>query len=553
MKTTSSKERSARKIAQTWYLVTNHLNLLYMLAAGLVMEPSGFRGKHYVDSLGAIPGWIPLFRNAIPAKALEQAVSERKHLRPCIVSFDLSGVSGPVQVLSREGKIRNADFPKVRLGKDDDAILIRAPLPLTLFSRICFLTDEDKKVFEIAAKDVSNVDLRPYCIEIENSLLCNTTDVAWPPIQSGNPRRRNTRQKESNSQLGDLFGGGEDAPQVSAAQINRHVSAQALGGLLAMLYHGASRSELGVKVFQLLTDSVHNPDGTFIQDPILAELPNWLNGGGLSDHSPIPARLYWGAVNALVAAQEENQSSQPVAVVLEYLDAQLTQLTDEKYRSRLERLIADMRGFLGLGGGTITELFERNKGSLSRPLLLFCLREHCVDLLEFSHPLLSDAEFLLAGILFGLRDGWLRLPYEMRNQALSDYVMYRISCVAHQKQGDVLSLAETPSPQPLRALFPSDADAWHKSQTNAAIEIAKSSKWRDCIEMIVASADGSPLDEPKQESGKFIFHGETTSTIEIRHQAFLKRLGEWPPIDTELELKIRGYLNPKIKGEINLV
>ncbi|NMG17495.1 hypothetical protein [Aromatoleum bremense] len=181
MNTTNSKEISTRKTAQTWYLVSNHLNLLYMLAAGLVMEPSGFRGKHYVDSLGAIPGWIPLFRNEIPAEALEQAVSERKHLRPCIVSFDLSGVSGPVQVLSREGKIRNTDFPKVRFGKEDIAILIRAPLPLTLFSRICFLTDEDRQVFETAAKDVSNVDLRPYRIEIENSMLRNTNDAAWPP------------------------------------------------------------------------------------------------------------------------------------------------------------------------------------------------------------------------------------------------------------------------------------------------------------------------------------------------------------------------------------
>ena len=131
MSTANFKNISARKSPQTWHLVTNHLNLLYMLAAGLVMEPSGFRGKHYADSLGAIPGWIPLFRNAPPAKTLEEAVSERRHLRPCIVSFDLSGVSGPVQVLSREGKIRNADLPNLRLGKEGVCILVRAPLPLT--------------------------------------------------------------------------------------------------------------------------------------------------------------------------------------------------------------------------------------------------------------------------------------------------------------------------------------------------------------------------------------------------------------------------------------
>ena len=120
-------------------------------------------------------------------------------------------------------------------------------------------------------------------------------------------------------------------------------------------------------------------------------------------------------------------------VVLEYLTTQASQLEDDKSKARLERLIVDMRSLLGLGGGTITELFERHKGSLSRPLLLFCLREHCKDLLEFSHPLLSNAEYLLAGVLFGVRDGWLRLACEMRNQAFSAFVMYRMACFAHKK------------------------------------------------------------------------------------------------------------------------
>jgi len=550
MSTTNSKKINAPRTTQQWYLVTNHLNLLYMLAAGLVMEPSGFRGKHYLDSLGAIPGWVPFFRDALPVKALEEAVSERRHLRPCVVSFDLSGVSAPVRVLSREGKIRDAEYPNIRLGKEGIGILVRAPLPLTLVSRICFQSDEDRQVFETAANDVSNVDLKPYRLAVEESLFRNVIDSAWSPLQTAKQLRQSTRQKESKCQSGDLFAETGWMSQDSVPQINqRHISAQALGGLLAMLYHGASRSDLGVKIFQLITGFENNKDGTFIEDPILAELPNWLCGSGVSELSNTPARLYWGTINALVAAQEENNSSQLVDVVLEYLEAQVTQLTEEKSKFRLERLISDMRGFLGLGGGTITELFERNKGSLSRPLLLVCLREHCEDLLAFSHPLLSDAEYLLAGILFGVRDGWLRLPCEMRDQTLSAYVMYRMAAVAHRKQGSVLSLPETPSPKPLRALFPSDAESWCISQTNAAIEIATSSKWRDSIETIIASADGSILEEPKKENGNYIFSGETTSTIKVRHDVFLRHLGEWPPIHAKLESKIRNDLNSVRKDE----
>lgn len=551
MSTTTSKKLNTPKTSQPWYLVTNHLNLLYMLAAGLVMEPSGFRGKHYIDSLGAIPGWIPLFRNAVPAKTLEQAVSERRYLRPCLVSFDLSDVSGLVKVISREGKIRDAEFPNVRFGKEGIGILVRAPLPLTLFSRICFHSDEDRQVFETAAEDVSNVDLESFRLEVEESLFRNLPDNVWPPIQTGKPLRRNTHQKDVTCQSGDLFEDAEVIAQDLALQIkHRHIPAQALGGVLAMLFCCANRSELGIAVFQLTTGSVDNTDNTIIQDPILAELPNWLNGSGVSECSSTPARLYWGAINALVVAQEENHSSQPVDVVLEYLDAQLTHLADEKYKSRLERLLGDMRGSLGLGGGTITELFERNKGSLSRPLLLFCLREHCLDLLEFSHPFLSDAEYLLAGILFGVRDGWLRLSCEIRNQALSAYVMYRMAGVEHQKQEDIFSLPVTPSPQPLRGLFPYGAESWDKSQINAAIAIAKGCKWWDCIETIIASTDGSPLKEPRQENGSYIFSGETTSTIQVLHDVFLKRLGEWPPIDVKLESEIRNGLNSAIKEEM---
>lgn len=75
MNTANLKKKSTSKNLQPWHLVTNHQNLLFMLAAGLVMEPSGFRGKHYVDSLGAVPGWVPLFRDAIPTRTFEEAIS----------------------------------------------------------------------------------------------------------------------------------------------------------------------------------------------------------------------------------------------------------------------------------------------------------------------------------------------------------------------------------------------------------------------------------------------------------------------------------------------
>jgi hypothetical protein len=416
-------------------------------------------------------------------------------------------------------------------------------LPLTLLSSICFRTAEDQRAFEMAAEDVSNVDVIGHRIVVEESLFSNVTDAVWPPAQASKPQQQNSRKNTLNSQQGDLLGMSEDALQISDGIKNCSlVFAQALGGLLAMLYHNANRSELGVSAFRLITGAAGEPNAILSHDPILAEFPNWLDGRGISEHADIPARLYWGVMDSLVVAQENNRPSQPIEIVVDYLDSQRIQLTEKKTRLRLERLIADMRGCLGLGGGTITELFERNKGSLSRPLLLFCLRPHCLDLLEFSHPLLSEAEYLLASILFGVRDGWLQLPRPLRNPALANYVMCYMASIAHQKQGDVLTFPERPSPQPLRVFFSLNTDTWNENQTAASIEIAQSSKWQDCIETIIASIDGFPLDDPKQKNGQFIFSGAVTLTMEIKREIFLQHLGQWPPINAQLESRVKTML-----------
>ena len=69
-------------------LVTNHLNLLYMLAAGLLLPKSGFGEKYYRDTLEVCPGWLPLFT---PARAGPR--SSTPSPRP--------GISGPARWSSR--------------------------------------------------------------------------------------------------------------------------------------------------------------------------------------------------------------------------------------------------------------------------------------------------------------------------------------------------------------------------------------------------------------------------------------------------------------------
>ncbi|MCP5408983.1 MAG: hypothetical protein H6963_06785 [Chromatiaceae bacterium] len=533
---TPKKPRSRRKTARIWHLVTNHQNMLYMLAAGMVMGPAGFRAKHYSDPLSVYPGWIPLFRDKVkvPADALNHATSERKHLLPCIASFDLSDLSGPVRMLSRDGGMRDVASPAARRRKDDIALLVRAPLSPTMLLSVNFCSSEEKQTFESAANDVSNVDLFPYRVEIAESLFSSDTEVAWPVEQP-----QELLLEDGNDKY-PAFG-------------------QALGGVLAMLYHAANRSDLGLAAFRLATGAARDRDNDLVQsDPILAELPHWMDGGEMSAQADNRVRLFWGVIQSLVTAQTHECPQTPIDVVLAYLENQLDLLQEMEFRSRLERLIADMRGFLGLGGGTVTELLERHKGSLSRPLLLFCLREHCTDLLEFSHPLLKDVDYLLAGILFGVRDTWLQLPKELRDPDLSAYVAFRMADAEHLKQGDNLAMDAPPRPKPVRELFTSPSGEWNSMTRDLAVELASKCNWNDCIQTRITLAEGLP-DEKLPESFKrkdlqVVLPGRvTTVTEEVDEAKFLHRLGRWPPIAPQIESKVRKKIESlqEIEEKVN--
>jgi hypothetical protein len=514
---------SSPKKPHHWQLVTNHQNMLYILAAGMVMGPAGFRGKHYSDPLSIYPGWIPLFSpgKEIPVNYLNQATSERKHLLPCIASFDLSTLTGSAQMWLRNGKMKSIDLPYVkRKNKNDIAIFVRAPLPTTLLWSIKFRTDEDMQAFKSAANVVSNVDLISQRVETEESLFS-----AGPKVPFETP----LDAKVNNDHL-PAFG-------------------QAVGGMLAMLYHTANRSNPGLAAFRLATRGARGKDSDLIQEnsrlsEILSELPNWMDGSEISEQADIP-KLFWGVIQALVVAQKQEHPKRSIDVVLEYLGEQLDQLLEKKKRQRLEKLIADLRSIHGFGGGTNTDLLERHTWPFSRSLLLFCLRENCTELMKFSHKLLDDgdASYLLAGILFGVRDGWLQLPKELRNPELSAYVAFRMAEVEHCKQDDKLDIAEPSRPKPLRELFTSPSGKLNRKTMDAAVELARKCNWNDCIQTRITLVDRDDLPESfKRKDFEVVIPGEVKTSTEVDEVKFLHRLGQWPPIAIQVESEVRKKL-----------
>lgn len=489
-----------------------------MIAAGMVMAPAGFRGKHYRDSLSTFPGLIPLFQDAanIPPEALTQATVEGTHLRPCIATFDLNELSGQAEKLLLNNEKKLVKLPILRRQKGAISVLIRSPLPLSLLTGISFRSSEDKKLFESAAKSTSNVDLSNLEVEVEESLFGNDSEFRWPEPELG-------------------------AGGVPPAR------GQILGGILAMLFHASNRSILGLAAFRVATASADDADQEVLRlDPILAALQNWVEG---TEIEGLPAKLFWGAIQSLVDIQTMERPPRPVDAVLSYLEGQLDRLAEDKYRPRLEGLISDMRGCFSLNTGTTTELFERHKGTLSRSLLLFCLREHCVDLLEFTHPLINSSEYVAASILFGARDTWIGLPREFRHPLLAPYVSHAMSVAEHRKttngkgQYGINFSSQPARPKPLLELFSLHQEGELDDLEKIKLSLAQNCGWHDCLQYKITLGDG---DHPKvfERNGvELLVPGAVSAVLEIIQEPFYRHLRAWPPLPMNIDLETRKEIS----------
>jgi hypothetical protein len=505
--------------------------MLYMLAAGLVMAPDGFADKYYADTLNLEPGWIPLCRDTtvLPAAAVERSISERNYLVPCIASFDLQGFTGSARVLPRRGKPRdNAKLPQ-RQSKSDFLVLVRAPLPLNLLTQIIFRSAADRQAFETAAADVANVDLKGVELQVDAARFDCDTKVKLPTP----PRKA-------------------ELPGFSVRE--RAIDTQTIGGALAMLYHTANRSDFGTALYRFAAGRAPtNNASDMASNPFFAGLPEWLARGavptpstGAATPSMAAAQIYWSVVRALTDARREANRQPPTDIALEQLNRESASAPDDKTRALIAALSDAMRGCLGLGGGTVTELFRHHRGQLSRSLLLFCLREHCIDLLEFSHPALSDEDYASAAILFGVRDGWIRMPQELRPLELSAFVSSRMAEAMHAAWGDGVSFGTLDPVAPLREFFLAPEGQWTERQANMALGLARRCNWFDCIRTLVMLAPGEYPPTFPRDGLRLALPGEATVRIEADQPKFMECIGQRLPPDPSLANKLRAQVQHEL-------
>ncbi len=519
----SETEPPKMKAPESGLLVTSHLNLMYMLAAGLVMPPAGFGDKYYRDPLECFSGWIPLFIEKVPRDAIESATREAGHLKPTVVQIGLAGMSGNLIAIGDRGP-RKLRFPDGVDGTER-VLLIPAPLPTSRIESITFQSKNDKQACEADAKeDFANVPLRDFGRRTNRTLFSEAPDTPWPPA---------------------------DGPAERTVPLERPL---AVGGAMATVFLFGSLGDQAVRAcrdaFDPDEDSLRSPAD---DHPIFTGLGYWVREGGVppsASMSPetdrvglqnaLQARLFWEAVERLVRWRDSVRVGSAETALLEHLRDASAGL-DKRAQAGVRKLHDTLESLTGLADATASELFGRHDTPLAHALTLFFLRRDCVDLLDYQSDRLGETDWLAAAILFGVRDGWLGLPLRLRaHPGLANAVSHRMAQMSHRIAGTGFDLGDPPARvHPLREQF-GDGSAWSASEKAAALELARLQKW-DCIHTRISLRPGKYSLTVKGGSAHIDLPGEPKYSTRIDAERFFDLLAA-ARLDPKTEAKVRAKL-----------
>ena len=510
--------RTALFAPETGVLVTNDRNLMYMLAAGLLMPPSGFGGKHYYDTLSAFPGWLPFFVGpegapSPPSGTVEDSTREARHLKPVLVEVELRGLCGTVRA---HGSDR---WTERRLEKgvaaEESLLLFPAPLPVSRIRSVVLRSIEDQRAIERDASDFGNVSFDGLDLKADQARFDSLSDHAWPPLE----------------------GPAERSVAVGAAQ--------AAGGAMAILHRLANTGDLSLRTARCAFDTSDDPP----DDSILRALPEWIakTCGTGSEQTPRKGRdLFWGAVDRIVQCRDQGRHTDANdALVAFYREA--AEGMEGELRTRATEVVSTLESLGGgLGGDTVSRMLDRHPTPTGRAAILFLLRGKSRELFELigDYPQLEERDRLAAGILFGARDGWLKLPLALRGcPELANAVTHRMAALAHRLDGSGCDLGSPPPRvRPLREIF-GDPAGWGPAEEEAALQLASELKWRDCYRTTVSLGRGSY--QLRIEGGSVYIDCADRPRVDTHmdRDRFFAHLAR-SSIDANIEAEVRARLSP---------
>ena len=311
----------------------------------------------------------------------------------------------------------------------------------------------------------------------------------------------------------------------------------------AVLHHLANRGELSLAVAQAAF--VNTEPHLLKSSGFRTAVNHALSHGVKREAAELRCRLYWGVVDHLATLNDEKVGAQQA--VLDFLDQEASK--DAVSGARLRELAQDLQQLLGLGGSTIRELFEKHPGAFGHVLLLFFLRKHMDELIDFDTPgvMMTEADALAAAILYSLREDWMELPAALRNiPGLYAVIAQGMATSLHRLVGTDIDLGDVASYPPLRELFSLRDGRLTASQKNAALQLARAEKWQDAIETRVTLGKGDYRLEIASGNVQIVLPGEVKAvTTEVRTELLLDHIAQqrWPlnpKIDTEVRSALMG-------------
>lgn len=478
-----------------WYFPTNHINAKSIVGAGTVRS-SRLARSNFADLQHLDDGWIPIFRDKVPADAQEISTAQKPQLRVCAFQIDLENYEGACKFQNANGHLQSASLAEVR---ESGSEIVFIPSGIASPRTLIFKTALDSEEFKSNVASTGNVNIDGLSILVDGSVF-------------------------------GIADGHLSLPAPLELKFDASISqrAQSLGGIIANLFHLSNRSDVALSAFQsIVSVPGANQSSLLESDAILARLPAWVDAqinarAGIADLG-----YFWSIVDAIAEAKGLNQPLQPKDVVIKFLR---TLLELEKVglsgRQRLSNLIEDLENVIGFSQNTVTELLQRHETALSRSLLLFCLRDSSKELLEFSNPLIRDNELVIASILFGARDGWIALPRELKQpHSLAEFVEHRMAHMERLASGVSLSMRDDISaPTPLRARIPSVETELTSKQKEVVLKIARARKWNDCIQTIFGLPNGNYTLNSTSSGLQLILDGDVKSvSTKLKMEVFRNR------------------------------
>ncbi len=439
-----------------WLLPTNTENLKMIIAQGLISSPDGFINNHgdtkyYSDIMELVPNYIPLFKNEIPAKALDYVSKEEKSLTPVILDIDLKKLSNGIKVF-QDNKLVDL------MGNEDsaDVLFILAPLPLSVISTLIFPSKPAEKEFKESLKLYSNVIL--------NDLKLSSTTVAVQKLFKSDDSSAEQSLFKSDDSSVDWINDSTIIDTMDVGKID-YKKVYAYGGLLLNLFYYAKNGNLSNDNYKLFSGFIEEKKRQDI------DIYDYFKGFDINE-TDIKKKMDHGLIDIAINSKDFKED------VIKFLEQENWEGQAQK---RTQELADKLKDFELNINKTVSEHFKEAKKPIEKILMMLFLREDSEALMEYTLELFSEEDYLNFAMMFGIRDKFIKAPKELKEcTGLQCYVSLKMAEYAHFTIKSNMKFTSTLKPLTVVELF---------NKNNLKKRLIKELKVESCIQTIMPNKE----------------------------------------------------------------